>query len=214
MTEKQEEGLVIEIREKEDLEKDDIIKELKKGDVSFVTKYDRKMVVLISLGVFIWLLPFLAICIGWPSLSPLANVPKITFPPAVNALAAILLVASLILEAKVTSLRSRLGGVDAHESLIVVREGPYTVMRHPGYLSEIIYFNVLPVVLSPWIPFTAMAFIYILVVTSIPVYLIRVEDSFNVRKWGDEYREYMDEVPAINFFKGLREQRKSDQQSC
>jgi protein-S-isoprenylcysteine O-methyltransferase Ste14 len=211
MTEKQDEGLVIEIREKENLEKDDIIKELKKGDVSFVTKYDRKMVVLISLAVFIWLLPFLATCTGWTSLSSLVNVPRMTFPPVVNALAAILLVASLILEAKVTSLRSRLGGVDAHESLIVVREGPYAVMRHPGYLSEIIYFSVLPVVLSPWIPFTATAFIYILVVISIPVYLIRVEDSFNVRKWGDEYREYMDEVPAINFFKGLRERRKADQ---
>lgn len=211
MTEKQDEGLVIEIRENENLEKDDIIKELKKGDVSFVTKYDRKMVLLMSLGVFTWLLPFLAICTGWPSLSPLANMPRITFPPTANTFAAILFVASLILEAKVTSLRSRLGGVDAHESLIVVREGPYTVMRHPGYFSEIIYFSVLPVVLSSWIPFTAMAFIYILVVTSIPVYLIRVEDSFNVRKWGDEYREYMDEVPAINFFKGLRERRKADQ---
>ena len=34
-------------------------------------------------------------------------------------------------------------------------------------------------------------------------YLIRAEDSFNLRKWGEEYRQYREEVPAVNFVKGL-----------
>jgi protein-S-isoprenylcysteine O-methyltransferase Ste14 len=35
------------------------------------------------------------------------------------------------------------------------------------------------------------------------VYLIRVEDRFNLKKWGKDYRQYMAEVPAVNFVKGL-----------
>jgi len=46
--------------------------------------------------------------------------------------------------------------------------------------------------------------VYIVVWTGAIVYLIKAEDNFNLRKWGKEYRQYMEDVPAINFVEGLR----------
>lgn len=95
-----------------------------------------------------------------------------------------------------------------HETVVIVREGPYRVIRHPGYLAEMIYFSLLPIVLSKWVPFTILAAISSAIAIASCAYLIRAEDSFNLRKWGEEYRQYMEEVPAINFVKGLRRLRE------
>jgi len=89
-------------------------------------------------------------------------------------------------------------------TVILVMEGPYRVIRHPGYLAEMVYFSVLPIILSRWVPFTILAAICIVVAIASCAYLIRAEDRFNLRKWGEEYRQYMKEVPAINFVKGLK----------
>ena len=95
-----------------------------------------------------------------------------------------------------------------HETVVIIREGPYRVIRHPGYLAEMIYFGLLPIVLSKWMPFTVLAAISMAIAIASCAYLIRAEDSFNLRKWGEEYRQYMEEVPAINFVKGLRRLRE------
>jgi len=63
---------------------------------------------------------------------------------------------------------------------------------------------VLPIILSTWVPFTILAAICIVVAIASCAYLIRAEDRFNLRKWGEEYRQYMNEVPAINFVRGLK----------
>jgi len=100
-----------------------------------------------------------------------------------------------------------------HESVVIIREGPYRVIRHPGYLAELIYFPLLPIVLSRWVPFTILAIVYIVVWTGAIVYLLKAEDNFNLRKWGDEYRQYMKEVPAINFVKGLKKLKEETSQT-
>lgn len=43
---------------------------------------------------------------------------------------------------------------------------------------------------------------------SIIFYIIKVEDNINIKKGGDEYRQFMRDVPAINFVKGLWNMRK------
>jgi len=70
--------------------------------------------------------------------------------------------------------------------------------------KPMVYFSLLPIVLSKWVPFTITAAIFMAIAIAGCAYLIRVEDSFNLRKWGEEYRQYMEEVPAINFLKGLK----------
>jgi protein-S-isoprenylcysteine O-methyltransferase Ste14 len=83
------------------------------------------------------------------------------------------------------------------------------VVRHPGYLAEIVYFSALPIVLSQWVPFTILAALSSAMAIALFVYLIRVEDRFNLKKWGRDYRQYMVEVPAVNFVKGLLKATRS-----
>jgi protein-S-isoprenylcysteine O-methyltransferase Ste14 len=106
-------------------------------------------------------------------------------------------------------MRQKQGGCrDAHETVVIVRDGPYRVIRHPGYLAEMTYFSLLPIVVSKWVPFTILAAISMALAIASCASLIKAEDSFNLKKWGEEYRQYMEEVPAINLAKGLRRLRE------
>jgi len=199
------EGLVKEILSKGNLTAEEIKGELWKRDISFVKSYDRPYNVLFWPLLILWLLPAIARYSGWGFLSPFARLPKVDFPAPVIVIGMIFVIAAVALETKTTLMRRRLGGChDTHESVVIIREGPYRVIRHPGYLAELIYFPLLPIVLSKWVPFTILAMVYIVVWTGAIVYLIRAEDNFNLRKWGEEYRQYMEDVPAINFVEGLR----------
>ena len=198
------EGLVREILERGDLTEADIKEQLKRMGISFVNRYNQKFSALVVVSVAVWLLPTLAKVSGLSALEGLSQMTRIRFPMPVLVVSAVLFVIALVLEVKVASMRWRLGGLnDAHETLVIFREGPYAVIRHPGYLAEVVYFTLLPVVLSEWIGFTMLAIVYIAVIAVSFSYLIRVEDNFNVAKWGDEYRRYKDELPAINFLNWL-----------
>jgi protein-S-isoprenylcysteine O-methyltransferase Ste14 len=205
-----EEGLVREILSDGTLSTEEIKKELKKKDICFVQSYDRTLSGLFVLLAALWLLPAIAQWTGWGFLRFFAELPRVDFPIGVILGAAVLFVAAVALEAKLVSMRQKRGGCqDAHETIVIVRDGPYGIVRHPGYLAEIVYFSVLPIVLSKWVPFTILAAICIAVAIALCVYLIRVEDRFNLKKWGKDYRQYMAEVPAVNFVKGLLKSSRS-----
>jgi protein-S-isoprenylcysteine O-methyltransferase Ste14 len=205
------EGLVKEILSKGDLAAQEIKEKLWKKNVSFVRAYDRAFSGLFLVLVVLWLLPAIGRWTGWGFLGFFARLPRVDFPIGVIVIGALLFIAAVSLEAKVVSMRQKWGGCqDAHETVVIVREGPYRVIRHPGYLAEMVYFSVLPIVLSKWVPFTILAAICIVIAIASCAYLIRVEDSFNQRKWGEEYRQYMKEVPAIHFVKGLKRYKQWD----
>jgi protein-S-isoprenylcysteine O-methyltransferase Ste14 len=204
MERQKDEGLVREILSRGDLETKQVKEELWARDISFVRAYDRAFSGLFLGLVVLWLLPAIGRWTGWGFLHFFARLPRVDFPVAVIVIGALLFIAAVSLEAKVVSMRQKRGGCrDAHETVVIVREGPYRVIRHPGYLAEMVYFSLLPIVLSKWVPFTILAAICMVIVIASCAYLIRVEDGFNLRKWGEEYRQYMKEVPAINFVKGL-----------
>ena len=191
-----------------DLAAEDVRKALWNRNVSFVRAYDRAFSGLFLAVAILWLLPGIATWSGWRFLSFFARLSRVDFPVAVIVTGAVLFVAAISLEVKLNLMRQKLGGChDMHETVVIVREGPYSVIRHPGYLAEMVYFGVLPIVLSRWVPFTVLAAIASIVAIAGLAYLIRAEDSFNMRKWGEEYRQYMEEVPAVNFLKGLRKHR-------
>jgi protein-S-isoprenylcysteine O-methyltransferase Ste14 len=199
-----EEGLVQEILSEGALSTEEIKKELEEKGISFVHSYDRTLSGLFVLLAALWLLPAVAQWTGWGFLRFFAGLPSVDFPIGVILGAAVLFAAAIALEAPLVSMRQKRGGCqDAHETVVIVRDGPYGVVRHPGYLAEIVYFSALPIVLSEWVPFTTLAALCIVVAVALCVYLIRVEDRFNLKKWGKEYRQYMAEVPAVNFVKGL-----------
>ncbi len=205
------EGLVREIVKKGDLTAKEIKKELWKKNASFVRSYDRLCGILWIALVVLWLLPAIAKYCGWGFLNFFAQLPRVNFPVVAIVTGVIFFVAAIFLEARVTLRRKRLGGChDTHESVVIVREGPYKVIRHPGYLAELIYFPLLPIILSKWVPFTILAVVYCVTWIGVIVYLIKAEDDFNIRKWGEEYRQYMKEVPALNFLKGLKNLKKEN----
>ena len=203
------EGLVREILNGGDLTTEEIKERLGEKGVSFVKSYDRPTTVLWIALAILWLLPAIAGWSGWGFLSFFAQLPRVDFPIAAIIVAAVLFLAAISLEVGVTLRRQRQGGChDTHETVVIVREGPYRVIRHPGYLAEMVYFGLLPIVISKWVPFTILAVAFIVVWTGVLVYLLKSEDSFNVRKWGDEYRQYIKEAPALNFVAGLMNLRR------
>ncbi len=202
-------GVVSDIRDREDLTSREIMDELWKRDASFVRSYDRAFKwVFLALGV-LWFLPGIARRSGWQFLNSLAGLPAVVFPLGVIAVAVLLFLAAIALETWLNWMRQQQGGChDTHETVAIVREGPYRVIRHPGYLAEMVYFGLAPIVFSRMVPFTILAAVAIGLALASFAYLIRVEDSFNVRKWGDGYREYMADVPAVNFVRGLKRLRE------
>ena len=205
MSKERKEGLVKKILSQGDLPAKEIKEELWKKNVSFVRSYDRAACMLFYPLVALWLLPAIAKYSGWGFLDFFARLSRVDFPIVVIVIGAIFFIVAVALEAKVTSARQRRGGChDTHETVVIVREGPYRVIRHPGYLAELVYFTLLPLVLSKWLPFTILAILFIAAWIGVTVYLIKAEDNFNLRKWGEKYRQYMEDVPAINFVKGLK----------
>jgi len=198
-------GVVKETLSRGNLTAEEVKEELWKRDISFVRSYDRPYNALFWPLVILWLLPAIARYSGWGFLNLFARLPRVDFPVTVIVIGAMLFTAAVALETKVSLTRRKQGGChDTHESVVIIREGSYGVIRHPGYLAELVYFPLLPVILSRWVPFTILAVVYIVVWTGAIVYLIKAEDNFNLRKWGKEYRQYMEDVPAINFVEGLR----------
>ena len=203
-------GQVKKILDRGDLAAEEIKEELWKKHVSFVRSYDRRCSGLFCPLVALWLLPAIAKWSGWGFLNFFAQLPRVDFPIVVIVIGAIFFIAAIALEVRVSSMRQKRGGChDVHETVVVIREGPYRVIRHPGYLAELIYFPLLPIALSRWVPFTILAMVYIGIWTGAIVYLLKAEDNFNLRKWGEEYRQYMKQVPAINFVKGLKNLKKA-----
>ena len=209
MPEKDQEGRVKEILSKGDLTAEEMKEELQEKDVCFTSSYDRPFTALFLALVILWLLPAVATWTGWGFLGFFARLPRVDFPMGVIVIGAVLFVAAVSLEVRICALRQRRGGCqDVHETVVIVREGPYRVVRHPGYLAEVVYFTLIPILLSRWVPYTPLAALASAAMIAGIAYLIRTEDSFNLRKWGEEYRRYMEEVPAINFVKGLKRLKK------
>ena len=205
------EGQVGEILSRGDLGAKRMKEELWARNISFVRAYDRAFSRLFLVLVVLWLLPAIGQWTGWGFLRFFAQLPRLNFPMVVILIGAIFVIVAIALETKAGSMRQKRGGChDLHESVVIVREGPYKVIRHPGYLAELVYFPLLPIVLSRWVPFTILAVVYIIVWTGAILYVLKAEDNFNLRKWGEEYRQYMKEVPAINFVKGLKGRKQWD----
>jgi protein-S-isoprenylcysteine O-methyltransferase Ste14 len=66
-----------------------------------------------------------------------------------------------------------------------------------------------PIMLSEYVPFTPLSVIAIVEIFALHYHAsIKEEKMLDMPKWGDEYRQYMKEVPRWNFIKGLWNLRK------
>jgi len=203
------EGLVQKITVSDKRQAREIKEELSKKNVNFTKLYSKLYGCLLLFIGIIWFLPFIARYSQWEFLDFFAQLPTFDFSLPVIIVCALFFAAAIWLEINVSLIRTRSGGCsDLHETILIIREGPYKIIRHPGHLAEMIYLGMLPVLLCKWIPFTITAIGAIIMLIAGYSYMIRDEDRFNIKKWGDNYRKYMNEVPAINFINGSNWLRK------
>jgi protein-S-isoprenylcysteine O-methyltransferase Ste14 len=78
------------------------------------------------------------------------------------------------------------------------------ILRHPSGVAWAIFFATAPIILSGVVPFTILSVVAIVGIIAYHYYGCVVEErELDIPKWGDEYRQYMMEVPRFNFIKGL-----------
>jgi len=161
------------------------------------------------IGYVVWgilcFLPAVAKGLKIEILSFLAQLPAIEFPAIVIYLSIVLFIAAIPLVAWFTYFNIKKGGCRSEDhTVILLKSGPYTIVRHPGTVSFTAFFVTIPIILSGVVPFTILSVIAIVEIIAYNYYECVVEErTLNIPKWGDEYMRYMEEVPRFNFIKGL-----------
>jgi len=163
----------------------------------------------VAWGYLLWaipcFLPAIAKTSGLGILDPVAQLPVIELPTAVVRLAIILFVAAVPLTAVQMYWNVRRGGCRSEdETVILLRTGPYRIVRHPSHVAWAVFFVTLPIILSRFIPFTILSIVGMVAVVAFHWYAsVMEEKKLDLRKWGDEYAQYMKEVPRWNVLRGL-----------
>ena len=99
------------------------------------------------------------------------------------------------------------GGVPSKKewqrTTVVVDTGIYGVVRHPMYLSFILIVVALMLISQHWLNIIlgvpVIAFLY---------YTMIAEERINVSTFGDDYIQYMQRVPRMNFVRGIMQRQK------
>ena len=155
----------------------------------------------------LWFLPVLTEIFGLD----IVNVPSIEMPVEVGYLASILLVVLVLPLFYAAYLRSK-NSVTGDEDIILVKDGAYGIVRHPSFLAGFMIVIILPIIFASKIPFTLFTVLGVIAVF-VALYLQSLsEEKVNIRKWGDEYRRYMEEVPRFNFILGLWRRARRDEE--
>lgn len=150
-----------------------------------------------------WLLPFVSSQLKLDFLAFFAQLPSISFPEIVIYISVAIGILGILIGIWVSRMHSKMGGLNHDETVILLKEGPYGVMRHPATLYMILP-SLLPIILSTYIPFTPLAVAAIITMIVYVYYSCLLEEKkLDIPKWGDEYLQYMKEVPRFNFILGL-----------
>jgi protein-S-isoprenylcysteine O-methyltransferase Ste14 len=80
----------------------------------------------------------------------------------------------------------------------LIESSVYRIVRHPLYLGSALFTTGI-IFLVQSIPFTIFGLVAIFCFWMAS----KKEDEFNIKKFGDDYREYMGEVPMWNVLKGV-----------
>jgi len=187
---------LVEKLEREEVTPKEALKELQK----------RKLVEDERWEIILWVVYFIV----WLPLNFMFadQLPAILFPGIVIYILIVIVVLGIFLAVWATYYHYKIGGLKDDETIILFKEGPYRVMRHPAVFGIIMLPVLLPIILSAYVPFTALPIAAIIVMIAYTYYGIHLEEKLSIKKWGDEYIQYMKEVPRFNFIKGLWNLRK------
>ncbi|MDA8088980.1 MAG: isoprenylcysteine carboxylmethyltransferase family protein [Nitrospiraceae bacterium] len=77
-------------------------------------------------------------------------------------------------------------GIEHHLS----KDGLYGIMRHPLYTAGILIFSFIPVITANWLTVSILADLYF-------IYGALIEERRLIKRFGQEYRDYMKTVPRF-----------------
>ncbi|MFW9902327.1 MAG: methyltransferase family protein [Candidatus Thorarchaeota archaeon] len=182
----------------------DLEEKLKKGEITTKEGYEelkkRKL-----LEKEKWeIIPWVIYIILWVPFNIMFRdqLPKFRFPLYIIYISIIISVLGVSLAIWSTRMHYKKGGLKHDETVILIRDGPYSVMRHPG-MGFMILFFLLPIILSEFIAFTPLSVVAIIVMIVSSYWGVLLEErKLDIPKWGNEYHQYMKEVPRFNFIKG------------
>jgi protein-S-isoprenylcysteine O-methyltransferase Ste14 len=94
------------------------------------------------------------------------------------------------------------GGVTKGKSYVettrLVDTSLYAIVRHPQYIAGILFNLSLMLLAQHWLV------ILLGVISAVLIYLdIQAADQDGIKKFGEEYRQYMRRVPQVNFLYGI-----------
>lgn len=202
---------------KELVEKLEIGEITPKDTVEILKERDLTEKAVLKVGAWVYLLwlipcflPGFAKLTSLETLSIFAELPRMHFPSTVIYLSIILFIAAIPLTALGMYFNVKKGGCQAEDhTVILIKEGPYKIVRHPSNVAWSVFFVTLPISLSQNVPFTVLSVFGIVAIVAFSYYASLIEErELDLKKWGDEYREYMEEVPRWNLLKGLWNLRK------
>ena len=170
-------------------------------------KYSSQITGLVMLvGGILCFITLIAKITDLPMLEPLTQLPAISFPPIIRYSAVVFILLSVIVMFHTTFLRAKKGGCGwkgESETIMLVTDGAYGVVRHPAHLCFGVILLSFTLILSEGVPFTILPVIGNILFFAASYYSGIEEEELNTLKWGDEYRQYMKEVPRFNFILGI-----------
>lgn len=138
-------------------------------------------------------------------LSFFTQLPVIEFPAIVIYVSIILFVVMIPLTAWGMYFNFKKGGCRSEDhTVMLLKSGPYAIVRHPSGVAWTVFFATAPIILSSAVSFTILSVVAIVEIITLHYYGCVVEErTLDIPKWGDEYRQYMKEVPRFNFILGI-----------
>jgi len=129
------------------------------------------------------------------------ELPKLVSPSPVTSLTGWVFICSSISMFVIAMLSLRRGGKPAagwENTTELTRSGIHGLVRHPMQLSGIVGACGM-ILVNPTLPVLVFS-----AVSAICFALgVRAEDRFNLAKFGESYRAYMEQVPALNLLAGM-----------
>ena len=155
--------------------------------------------------VILCFLPAIAQSSGFRTLNFLTQLPVIEVPTSVTYVAVVLFIAAIPLTVSGMYFNIKKGGCRSEdETIVLLRSGPYRIVRHPSNLAWSVFFVTIPIMLRGYVVFTILSVVGMVAMVALHYYAsVKEERELDLRKWGDEYREYMKEVPRWNVLRGL-----------
>ncbi|MCW4039585.1 MAG: DUF1295 domain-containing protein [Candidatus Bathyarchaeota archaeon] len=152
----------------------------------------------------LWLLPPIAQALDLDFLAFFSGLQSFTIPSVVIYVSIVIVALGTVLFIWANLTHKARGGINrADETIIFYREGLYQFVRHPQNLTSITWFIFFPVILSQYTHFTILTVVAIALMMVYISIASHLEEKSNIEKWGDEYRQYVSEVPRYNILLGV-----------